>query len=245
MLATSRYVCLFAVWSVAVMTGILSLLREALSIFAPDLAPPRSLFWNCVIIAFVISASILWYLEHKKVTKSHPSLTAKFDFITTAPAGEHKFDSIIVISATIINNGAPSIVDNIAIKVMIEDKWFAGESVLMPKEGIYLHGDGQTLYFRTTDTLQRKGLDQPIPTGGCAAGPALFLIRGVQAKNIIKPTTVIALTFKDVINKDYCFQKKMSESGRLPTDISKLQESNPEPPPVLKSPPTTPTSDQE
>ncbi len=49
-------------WAVALMSGILSILREALAIFLPERVPKRSLFWNCVIISFVISATILWGL---------------------------------------------------------------------------------------------------------------------------------------------------------------------------------------
>jgi len=55
------------VWAVAIMSGILAIAREALAIFLPNRVQQRSLFWNCIIISFVISAGILWGIEHKKV----------------------------------------------------------------------------------------------------------------------------------------------------------------------------------
>lgn len=70
-----RFIRGILLWAVALMSGILSILREALTVFAPDQVLQRSLFWNCVIISFVISAAILWVLEHKKVI----ALTNKLD----------------------------------------------------------------------------------------------------------------------------------------------------------------------
>lgn len=55
------------VWIVAIMSGILALVREALQIYRPEKIRPRSLFWNCVVIALIISAGILWFIEHQKV----------------------------------------------------------------------------------------------------------------------------------------------------------------------------------
>ena len=66
-----------SLWGLALMTGILSLLREAIQIFAPEKAPPRSLFWNCIVIAFIISSAILWFLEHQKVNNLTEALYSK------------------------------------------------------------------------------------------------------------------------------------------------------------------------
>jgi hypothetical protein len=48
------------------MSGALSLLREAYTIYSGQL-PARPLFWACTRIAFVVSAAILWGLEHRTV----------------------------------------------------------------------------------------------------------------------------------------------------------------------------------
>ena len=74
-----QYLLSMLLWGVALMSGILSIVREVLSIFFPKIVPQRSLFWNCVFIAFIISAAILWFIEHQKVEKSKPRLNAQVD----------------------------------------------------------------------------------------------------------------------------------------------------------------------
>jgi hypothetical protein len=49
-------------WVVALMSGIFSLGRELLLIYRGKKTQPRTLFWNCTIIAFVISSTALWGL---------------------------------------------------------------------------------------------------------------------------------------------------------------------------------------
>jgi hypothetical protein len=64
-----RYPLLVCLWAVTLMSGILSILRESLQIYRPSETQPRSLFWNCTVIAFIISAGILWAIEHQKVAE--------------------------------------------------------------------------------------------------------------------------------------------------------------------------------
>lgn len=50
---------------VGLMSGVLSIFREFLLFMAPDKVQEKPLFWACVRIAFVLSAGIAWYLEHR------------------------------------------------------------------------------------------------------------------------------------------------------------------------------------
>lgn len=54
-------------WVVAIMSGFLVILREVLQIYNSEKLQSLSLFWNCAVIAFIITAGILWFLEHRKV----------------------------------------------------------------------------------------------------------------------------------------------------------------------------------
>ena len=58
---------------VALMSGILSLVRELYGMYAGNL-PPRNLFWSCTLIAFVISSFILWWRENKARTTAEKAL---------------------------------------------------------------------------------------------------------------------------------------------------------------------------
>jgi hypothetical protein len=64
MLSYLRFPALVSVWMVALMSGILSLYRELYGLYVGTL-PPRSVFWSSFYFAFVISAAVLWGLEHK------------------------------------------------------------------------------------------------------------------------------------------------------------------------------------
>jgi hypothetical protein len=59
-----RYPVLVLLWMVALMSGVLSIARELYGMYSGQL-PPRSLFWSCAWIAFVVSAAILWVIEHR------------------------------------------------------------------------------------------------------------------------------------------------------------------------------------
>jgi len=50
---------------VGLMSGILSIFREFLLFMAPDKVQEKPLFWASVRIAFVLSAGVAWWLEHR------------------------------------------------------------------------------------------------------------------------------------------------------------------------------------
>jgi hypothetical protein len=60
---------------VALMSGILSLVRELYGMYAGNL-PPRNLFWSCALIAFIISSFILLWGENKARKKAEKALAA-------------------------------------------------------------------------------------------------------------------------------------------------------------------------
>src|SRR5712664_266762 len=68
------YFLQISLWVVALMSGILSLARELLLIYRGQQVQQRSLFWNCIIIAFVVSATSLWILEHQKLIATQGQL---------------------------------------------------------------------------------------------------------------------------------------------------------------------------
>jgi hypothetical protein len=223
MSAFLRYVFQIFLLAVAIMSGILALLREALSIFAPQSALSRSLFWNCIIIAFIISATILWFQEHRKALSNKPKLNAEFNVSHVAPAGNEKEDSIIVITATITNTGAPSIVQHIKIEIGTEEKLIRASFLPLPQEEIVLQGEDRTFTVKTKDELRSKCLSQPIATGGAVNGWLFLLASGLRREIVFKEGTAVILKFDDVLGKRYSFKKVMSGERIPPPDITKLQ----------------------
>lgn len=53
---------------IAIMSGSLSVFREAYGIFVAQPVDSKSIFWQCAWIAFVVSAAIAWWQEHHALT---------------------------------------------------------------------------------------------------------------------------------------------------------------------------------
>jgi hypothetical protein len=69
-----RYPLYAFLWVVALMSGMFSLFREMYGLYSGTL-PARSVFWSCTQIAFVVTAAILWVVEHKERLDLQEKLT--------------------------------------------------------------------------------------------------------------------------------------------------------------------------
>ncbi len=225
-----QYVLRIVLWAVAIMSGSLAILRESLAIFAPGRVQQRSLFWSCVIVAYVISAAVLWYVEHKKAVGNKPKLHAEYSLFTAAPGGANNEDSIITVRALITNTGAPSIVQHIRIGFRIDEKLHWGEPLPWPQDGkITLHFDaGSSLVIKKEDDLYKKCLTQPIATGGAASGVCFMRFIGVRPDKI-KHGTRMVFEFQDVLKKKYSFDQETETGRKIPPDLNKLQSADSEP----------------
>jgi len=230
-----RYIFGIFIWAVALMSGILSILREGLAIFYPDRFPQRSIFGNCVIIAFIISAIILWIIEHKKVInltteakrerdRSKPNLSAEIDFTAVAPAGDKDESSLITIMAIIKNTGAPSIVSNFKLLVKIEDSETIGQFFPLPKDSITLKStDGQEILLKSADNLLLKSVLQPIVTGGAVTGFCSVLMPNLRQEDVTFKGTMV-LSFKDISGNDYAVEHCFTSGKSIKfIDFNKIQ----------------------
>lgn len=51
---------------IGLMSGALSLIREAYTLYRPNAVSPAGLFWHCVWIAFIVSSVIVWFGEYQR-----------------------------------------------------------------------------------------------------------------------------------------------------------------------------------
>jgi hypothetical protein len=54
--------------TIAIMSGVLSIVRESYGMFAAHPVDPKSIFWACARIAFILAAAVAWWQEHQTVT---------------------------------------------------------------------------------------------------------------------------------------------------------------------------------
>ena len=216
------------------MSGPLSLFREIMIIYRPDQAQPRSLFWSCILIAFIISSAILLIKQHKKINilakgldeekdRKKPNLSSEFDVFAVAPAGKKEEDSVITIMAIIRNVGAPSIISNVRVVIKKENMEIQGEDVVLGQGPMFLEGEGLKLIVKEEDNLPRKGIANPIPTGGALHGWHIVLARKIKKEEIYNRGTIITFSYKDVTGRLYATEKKMDKPVSKLIDATKLQ----------------------
>ena len=229
-----RFLFKILVWAVALMSGILSILREVLAIFYPNQVPQRSIFWSCVIIAFILSAALLLFQQYKKINilakdldeekdRKKPKLNAEFNVLAAAPAGKKEEDSIIIIMATITNIGAPSIISSVNIIIKKGDREIHGEDVVLAAGPMFLEGEDLKITVKEEDNLVRRGISNPIPNGGALHGWHVVLVRNIQKEEIYLPSTTIIFKYMDVTGKLYLTEKQMDYAVSKLIDATKLQ----------------------
>lgn len=220
---TLRYILNILLWMVALMSGILSLARELLLIYRGEQVQQRSLFWNCVIIAFVISAGILYFLEHQRATEAEtklqdvmeqrPKLQGEFRFVITSQQQQETF---ALIAVTISNRGMPSIADGWQLTVKLRDgRSVKGVIQTIPQSIKVNRSDGVLTYYGA-DALYDKVSTNPIESGGQKSGLLLFNLPDVIASDASQSGTEFSLRFIDVAKNEYRCSQILSGEDHMP-----------------------------
>jgi hypothetical protein len=129
----TNYLSLFKVvpiWA-AIMTGSLSLVREAVTLFAqsPDPIWQKNIFWSCVWIAFIVSAITAWVLKHQellaeKAKNASPEITGEIEKVHA----ESFVDCFLTIKVRIANNRAATTISGFSLAVKFEGGIHEGQS---------------------------------------------------------------------------------------------------------------------
>lgn len=167
MLSYIKFPVIIVVWMVALMSGILSIAREAYGIFSGTV-PPRTLLWSCLWVAFVMSATVSWGIEHKKCrdernkSKIAPDIEVQVStMITRGMLGVGVTDLFIQLVLTL---KAPSevVIDTFSLAAMQETQYVHAsavddltfwELIKEKPEGGYLHLPCSPM----TNTLRQRG----------------------------------------------------------------------------------------
>jgi hypothetical protein len=191
--------------TVALMSGAFSLYRELYGLYI-GVIPPKSLFWESMLIAFIISSAIAWAQERMKylaeVKKGHnPNISITVHQVSVAfklIEAKPEPAAFILTILSVRNTGAPSIVDtwlmamaDPKIKVM---KITVGEDLQWPyAAGMYT--------FSKNDHIHKKTAEDPVPAGGKRVGFMLWRVEGLDHKSIIddkEQLSKLTITARDV-----------------------------------------------
>jgi len=168
---------------VALMSGILSLVREGLQIADPSHYSQRPLFFACLRVACILAFSCLWF-EERRARKS-----AESQFNSKRPALDLQLATTVwtydqarqvtafFIGASLLNRGEPTVVLNWRATYRI------GTSV-EPMTRFHINGDysvqigNQELILNNANLLPLRVLEQAIGRGQFIAGRVLLAIPG-------------------------------------------------------------------
>ncbi len=196
---------------------------------------PLVIFASIGLIRFLLAPYIIFRDEHERtvdleralITEKDnklPILAAEFEVLAVAPAGKDDCDSIIIITATIFNTGAPSIVSNFGVEIQRGGKESVkGENVILPPGPMRMEGEGLELTTNEQDNLPRKGISNPILRGGAVTGWHVVLAKNITQSEIHNKETTVVLSYKDVTGKGYTVEKKMDYAISKLIDGTKLQ----------------------
>jgi hypothetical protein len=194
---------------VALMSGILSIIRELISIYAPNRVVGGSLFWRCVWVSFIISAVLLWGIEHGHTIE----LQERLDSLTK-PIIEYRFEQWAFISfkdspestrvfaqIALKNRGAASIVEHWEMSMTYPDGTIlSGTREAFPHIPVFELDANLKLY--PEDSLFTKDTDAPIVTGGKRSGWVLFRFPRPR-KDFVVPGSFMTLSVDDIEGTSY------------------------------------------
>ena len=67
------------------MSGALSLARELLAMYSPTAYQGKAVFGHCVLAAFILSAAVAWWIEHKTLEDERLARSADIARLTNEP----------------------------------------------------------------------------------------------------------------------------------------------------------------
>lgn len=204
---------------VALMSGVLSILRELTLIYFPNQVNQRPLFWHCVIIAFIVSMGIIWWQQSKVIetltselrierAKNTPNFEIAHGTVVISDAvldyGPQKEGATtVLLPTTVINHGAPSIVKTICLYFEnIDGKQLSGQAYMPHQEQLKFQGPKGPISIPTASSLFSRATANPIPTGGQADGFVLFRFPGGLRQKMAEADALV-LEITDHTNKKY------------------------------------------
>jgi hypothetical protein len=205
---------------VAVMSGVLAIFREVIGIYRGESISQRSLFWHCVLIAFVLSAAIVWFQQNQKITSLEIELEAKkkerpkpelVGEVVEQLWLENDSGTTFFCLLRVKNTGSlPSIVDGVRFRAAGLIK----EPTMFP--------DRVRVVDRRTGKLvaefhRNNGLEQrtetPISPGSRTAGWLQFVMPGKRKLEI--GATKNEILFADILGREYAVGVVAPDSSDL------------------------------
>jgi hypothetical protein len=159
------------------------------------------------------------------LTKPDFELTAGTFVISTLkrhwPTGKgatgKRTDEVIFVPLSILNHGAPSVVSKFRMSVSFQGgETVQGIPLVMADSIVLPPPNSAPITFTPDQSLFKKAVAQPIPTGGIVGGFVLFLFPEEFNEQLRSAGTVISIVLEDSVHREYKVDLK---SGQNPAGI--------------------------
>jgi hypothetical protein len=220
-----RYVLYILLTVVTIMSGLLSLFREMVGIYAPTMIFGGNLFWACARIAFGLAMVSAWVIEHRKVAAlerrfSAPNLKCELRIATgDLNEGGRKTGSVVIAHGIISNpTGPPTALFEWTLELQFSDsRVIRGMIPVAPRNDITfpVPGLGSLVLPRSTYWLIQTAT-QPIVSGGIADGWMLAYFRGIEQSDLYNGVQATVTVHDAVSGKSHAFSRNIDRSGQPP-----------------------------
>jgi len=207
---------------VGLMSGILSVFREAMRIYRGEAIPQRSLFWHCILLAFILSMGILLWQKSNQITElqgqldslNKPQLSLTIDELGTGEMveGNGSRNPGVFLIANLTNKGAPSIAEGWKLQITLLDgrsgeflpTYMAPDQTISGSKNVV----GNDWKMSMADALYAKA-NKPIQRGDKVRGILIFNTPSFKVEDMRKQGVKYTLRCTDVngikIQYDFTF----------------------------------------
>jgi hypothetical protein len=173
---------------------------------------PPLVFWGTAVACFFFASIRIWTIEYRArlAAEKHlqdltvPEFSGSILYRSVAPT-KNETDSIVTLTATIKNTGAPSIADDMAVKIRLKNgKQILLEGMGIPTTDVKLSSDTPGhpgVILLKEEFLPLKTIGQPIVTGGAARGWMWGVAKGVKTAELMELGATYIISFTDVSGK--------------------------------------------
>lgn len=194
----------FALWVVAIMSGITSLIREVLQFVDPIKYPEKSLFYACLRVACIVALALLWWQEKRArivaealLQNSKPRLELGLGNVLWLYRADKDL-TVFFVLANVLNRGEPSVTLNWSARYLLNGNTEAME--LFQIFGTYdVTVDDQVIHLTNDNLLNLKTLETPIQKGQWVGGRILCTVKGNRTEQIKAVQYAIEVTCEDFL----------------------------------------------
>lgn len=167
--------------------------------------------WPLVFLSFAACVSLILVLANYEFISPLIKVLTKPDLSTDQIISQISDDAsnpknhFVIFDLTILNNGAPSVIRHVGLKITSKDKPEIDAPGCIITGGIFTNfitGGGMTFRYSKDSFIEDAG-SIPIERGGERKGFITFSVQGINRDYLLSPETKYELRFWDVAGREY------------------------------------------